>query len=133
MILRIWKVSGSRGLATEILTMKSVQKCQFLAISENWTNIYACCLCKLIKDNEYFVYIHSLDFNYLCNKNWKFPFFKIWSATGKISPFVVLALCKTSKLCLKYLMNYKTHLLLTCSVIQKISSNIEILILLYTN
>ena len=33
MILRISNVFGSRGGATEILTMISVQKCQFLAIS----------------------------------------------------------------------------------------------------
>ena len=34
MNLGISKVFGSRGGATEILTMISVQKCQFLAISE---------------------------------------------------------------------------------------------------
>ena len=35
MNLRILKVFGSRGGATEILTMICVQKCQFLAISED--------------------------------------------------------------------------------------------------
>ena len=35
MNLRISKVFGSRGGATEILTMISVQKCQLLAISED--------------------------------------------------------------------------------------------------
>ena len=61
MNLRISKVFGSRGGATEILTMLSVQKCQFLAISEDRTNMYACYSFKLI-NNECLVYIHSLDF-----------------------------------------------------------------------
>ena len=58
------KVYGSRAGATEML-MISVQKWQFLAISENWTNIYVCCSCKLIikLNNKCFVYIHSLDFS----------------------------------------------------------------------
>ena len=62
MILRISKVFGSRGGATEILTMISVKKCQILAISEGWTNVYAWCSYKWIIDNECMVYIHSLDF-----------------------------------------------------------------------
>ena len=62
MNLRILKVFGSRCGATEILTMISVQKYQFLAISEYWTNVYACCSFKLIINNECLVYIHSLDF-----------------------------------------------------------------------
>ena len=62
MIVCISKVLGSRGGATEILTMISVQKCQFSAISENWTNVYACCSCKSIINYECLVYIHSLDF-----------------------------------------------------------------------
>ena len=38
-----FKVFGSEGWATEILTMISVQfKCQFSAISEDRTNVYAC-------------------------------------------------------------------------------------------
>ena len=40
----------------------SVQKCQLLAISENSTNVYACCSFKLIIKNECLVYIHSFDF-----------------------------------------------------------------------
>ena len=43
MNLCLSKVFGSRGGATEILTMISVQKCQFLAISQAWTNANACC------------------------------------------------------------------------------------------
>ena len=62
MNLCISKVFGSRGGATEILTVISVQKCQFLAISEYWKIVYACCSFKLIINNECLVYIHSLDF-----------------------------------------------------------------------
>ena len=40
MIFRISNVFGSRDGVTEILTMKFVRKCQFLSISENWTNVY---------------------------------------------------------------------------------------------
>ena len=39
MNLHVSKVFGSRGGATEILTMISVLKCQFFAISD----VYACC------------------------------------------------------------------------------------------
>ena len=62
MILRKSIVFGSRGGATEILTMISVQKCHFLAISENWSNEYACCSFNSIIYNNFSVYIHSLDF-----------------------------------------------------------------------
>ena len=62
MNLRTSKVFGSRDGATEILTMISVQKCHFLAISEDCTNVYAFCSFKLIINNECLVYIHSLDF-----------------------------------------------------------------------
>ena len=51
-----------RGGGIEILTIIGVQKCQFLGKSENWTNAYAYCSCKLIFYNECLVYIHSLDF-----------------------------------------------------------------------
>ena len=60
--LWIFKAFGSRGGATEILTMISVQKCQILATYENWRNVYACCLFKLIIDNECLVYIQRLHF-----------------------------------------------------------------------
>mgnify|MGYP003684570481 CR=1 FL=1 len=62
MILPISKVFGSRSGAIEIFTMISVQKCQVLAISEDLTNMYACCSFKLIIDNECLVFIHSLGF-----------------------------------------------------------------------
>ena len=57
--------------------MISVQKCQFLAISENLTKVKACCSGKSMTNNECLVYIHSLDFNYLCKKNWTIPYFLI--------------------------------------------------------
>ena len=63
MIICISKVCGSRGGATEILTMTSVQKCHFLAISENRTNVQVCCLCELIINNEFLEYFHSLEFS----------------------------------------------------------------------
>ena len=63
MNLQISKVFGSGVGATEILTMISVQKCKILAISQDWTNAYACCSFKLINNNEGLVYIHSLDFD----------------------------------------------------------------------
>ena len=62
MILCISKVCGSRCGATEILTTIIVQKWQFLAISEIWTNILACCSCKLIINYECLVYVYSLEF-----------------------------------------------------------------------
>ena len=61
-ILCISKLFGSRGEGIEILTIINVQKCQFLAKSRNWTNVYVCCSCKLILNDERLVYIHSLDF-----------------------------------------------------------------------
>ena len=76
MILHISNVFGSRGGAIEIMTMIGVQKCQFLAKSENWTNVYACCSCKLIINNECLVpvYTHSLAFslNIHITKIWQF-------------------------------------------------------------
>ena len=94
MILRISKVFGSRGGATEILTIISVQKCQFLAISEDWTNVYACCSFKLIINNECLVYIYSLNFalSIYVTKIRKFHISQFWHGIGPISPFVVLAL-----------------------------------------
>ena len=89
----LWWISvfGSRGGATEIhvLTMISVPKCQFLAISEDWTNVYTCCLFKLIINNEWLVYIHSLDFALIIYVT---KITQFWHGTGPISPFVVLAL-----------------------------------------
>ena len=94
MILRISIVFGSRGRATEMLTMISVQKCHFLAISENWSYVYACCSFNSIIYNNFSVYIHSLDFPLIiyATKIGKFHVSQFWSATGPISPFVVLAL-----------------------------------------
>ena len=57
-ILRISKVFGLRGGATEI----RVTNGQFLAMSENCTNVHACCSCKLMFNNKCLVFIHSLDF-----------------------------------------------------------------------
>ena len=75
--------------------MISVQKCQFLAISEDWTNVYACFSFKLIVKNECLVSIHSLDFALLIyvTKIRKFHVSQFWNGTGTISLFVVLALC----------------------------------------
>ena len=74
--------------------MISVQKCQFLAISEDWTNVYACCLFKLYINNECLVYIHSLDFALIIyvTKIRQFHVSQFWHEPGPISPFVVLAL-----------------------------------------
>ena len=60
-IFCISKVFGSWGWGIEILTMIGVQKCQFLAKSESWTTVYACCSCKLII-NKCLVDIHILNF-----------------------------------------------------------------------
>ena len=94
MNLRILKVFWSRGGATEIMTMISVQKCQLLAISEDWTNVYACCSFKLIINNECLVYIYSFDFAliiYVTNIR-QFHVSQFWLWTGPISPFMALAL-----------------------------------------
>ena len=98
MILRISKVFGSRGGATEILTMISVQNWQCLAISEDWTDVYAWCSFKLIINNECLVYIHSLDFVIIIHetKIRQFHVSQFWHVTGPILPFVVLALCRTN-------------------------------------
>ena len=94
MILRVSIVFGSRGRATEMMTMISVQKCHFLAISENWSYVYACCSFNSIIYNNFSVYIHSLDFPLIIyvTKIGQFHVSQFWSATGPISPFVVLAL-----------------------------------------
>ena len=94
MKLRISKVFWSRGGATKILKMISVQKCQCFAKSEDWTNVYACCSFKLIINSECLVYIHSLDFAVIIyvTKIRKFHVSQFWHGTGPISPFVVLAL-----------------------------------------
>ena len=74
--------------------MISVQKCQFLAISEDWTNVYAYCSFKLISNNECLVYIHSSDFDLIIyvTKIRQFHVSQFWLGTGPISLFVVLAL-----------------------------------------
>ena len=79
MIICISKVCGSRGGATEILTMTIVQKCHFLAISENRTNEQVCCLCELIINNEFLEYFHKSGIfsNYLSNKELTIPYFLI--------------------------------------------------------
>ena len=63
MILRISEYFGSRGGATEILTMISVQTWEYLSISEDWAKVYACGSFKLIIYNNCLVYIHSLHFS----------------------------------------------------------------------
>ena len=94
MNLRISKVFGSRGGGTEILPMISVQKCQFLAKSEDWTNVYAFCSFKFIINNECLVNIHSLDFALIiyATKIIQFHVSQFWHGSGSVSPFVVLAL-----------------------------------------
>ena len=52
----------SKGGATEKMMMMGVQKYQFLAKSENLTNLYACSSCKLIINNKCLVYKHNLNF-----------------------------------------------------------------------
>ena len=66
--LCILKVCGSRGGETEILTMKSLQKCQLLALSEKWTNVYACKSCKLIIINKCLMF-GNYHYYYVSNKN----------------------------------------------------------------
>ena len=61
-ILCISKLFRSRCWGIKILTMIDVQTCRFLAKSENWTNVYACCSCKFIISDECLVYMNSLDF-----------------------------------------------------------------------
>ena len=67
---------------------------------ERWTNmyiyiyIYICCSCKWIFTDECLVYIHSLDsllYTHITKIVW-FHISQIWSATGPISPFMVLPL-----------------------------------------
>ena len=90
MNLRISKVFGSRGGATEILTVISVQKCQFLAtcILGDWTNVYTCCSYKLIINNECLVYIHRLYFALIIyvTKIRQFYVSQSCHGTGPISP-----------------------------------------------
>ena len=73
----ISKHFGSRGGGTEILIMIGGQKCQFSAKSENWTNVYVCCSCKLITNDEYLVCLHSFDFtqNTHIKKKCTIPYF----------------------------------------------------------
>ena len=49
----------------------------FLDKSDNWTNVYACCSCKLFIGDECLVYIHSLDFplNIRITKNCTIQYF----------------------------------------------------------
>ena len=39
-----------------------LQKCQFLAKIENWTNVYAFCSRKLIIINEYLIYMEDSSY-----------------------------------------------------------------------
>ena len=52
----------SKGGATEKMMMMGVQKYQFLAKSENLTNLYACSSCKLIINSKCLINIHNLNF-----------------------------------------------------------------------
>ena len=63
----------------------------FLAISEHWKNVYACWSFLLINNNEFVVYIHSLDFALIIyvTKIRQFHISWFWQATGLISSFVV--------------------------------------------
>ena len=85
----------------EILTMIGVQKCQFLAKSENWTNTYAYCSSKLIVNNECLACKHSFDFlliNHITNIVWfNIDFIKLITqrCPRPILPLVVLPLCKS--------------------------------------
>ena len=73
-ILRISKVFGLRGGATEI----RVTNGKFLTMSENFTNVYASCSCKLILNNEWIYSQFGLSFNYnVKTKNWTIPYFII--------------------------------------------------------
>ena len=85
---------GSNGGSIEILTMISVQKCQFLAKSENWTIAYAYCSWKLTVYNECLVYVQSLDFPLIIHKTQiiGFDISWIWSAKGPITQLVVIPL-----------------------------------------
>ena len=62
MILWISEFIGSRDGGIEILTMMGVQKCHFLAKSENLTNACFYCSSKLIVKNKCLVYKDRLDF-----------------------------------------------------------------------
>ena len=85
-ILRISKVFGLRGGATEI----RVTNGKFLAMSENFTNVYACCSCKLIFNNEWIYSQFGLSFNYnVKTKNWTIPYFIIFIIISKRDHFAV--------------------------------------------
>ena len=49
-------------------------KVPFFRFIRKLNKFNACCLCKYMIDNECLVYIHSLDFNHLCNKNRNIPY-----------------------------------------------------------
>ena len=85
--------------------MISVQKRQYIAISEDWTEdwtiVYACYSFKLIINNDCFVYIYRLDFALIIyvTKIRQFHVLQFWHGTGPISPFVALALCQLCVVC----------------------------------
>ena len=89
-ILRISKVFGSRGGATEI----RVTKYQFLAMSENLTNYHAYCSFKLIFNNEWLIFIHSLDFLLIIitGTNWnnEFNLKELGPRTAKLLLFKIM-------------------------------------------
>ena len=85
-ILRISKVFGLRGGATEI----RVTNGKFLAMSENFTNVYACCSCKLIFNNEWIYSQFGLSSNYnVKTKNWTIPYFIIFIIISNRDHFAV--------------------------------------------
>ena len=62
------EIFGLRGGGIEIIwKIIGVQKCQYLAKWENWTNASAYCSSKLIVSNECLVYIQSLNFPLIIN------------------------------------------------------------------
>ena len=79
--------------------MISVQKCHFLAISEDWTNVYACCSFKLIVNHQCLVCIHCLDFalTIYVTKIRQFHVSQFWYWARPISPFMILDFCKVRK------------------------------------
>ena len=89
-ILRISKVFGSKGGATEI----RVTKGQFLTMSENLTNDHAYCSCKLIFNNEWLIFIHSLDFPLIIITgtiwNNEFNLKELGPRTAKLSLFKIM-------------------------------------------
>lgn len=74
-VLRISKVFGWRGWATYTLTIINVQKCWFLATSENLSQEYMLVHENEIINNDCLLYIHSLDFSCKIYERWTIPYF----------------------------------------------------------